>query len=105
MFLEALTVHPLSFATVVVITATVIRLLNNRYGYGISHIPGPVAASLTDLWRFVLVWRRRPELTHIQLHQKYGKLVRLGPREISCSEPSAVQVIYALNSGFVKSGF
>jgi hypothetical protein len=81
------------------------KIIRNRYGYGISQIPGPFLATITDLWRFVVVWGRRPDRTHLQLHRKYGSLVRLGPNEVSCSDPSALQVIYALNAGLIKSDF
>lgn len=101
----ALNATSVAYATVALVVAIAGRSVYNRYASGLSHIPGPFLASLTDWWRFVIVWGRRPELTHIELHQKHGKLVRIGPRAVSCSEPSAVQVIYALNSGFIKSGF
>lgn len=32
-----------------------VRLLHNRYGHGLSSIPGPFLASLTDFWRLFLV--------------------------------------------------
>jgi hypothetical protein len=83
----------------------VARLGLNRYGGGLNHIPGPGLAPFTNLWRFFVVWGRRPELAHIRLHEKYGPLVRLGPRVVSVSDPAAISVIYALNAGFVKSGF
>ncbi|KAH0847503.1 Pisatin demethylase [Fonsecaea pedrosoi] len=83
----------------------VVHFAANRYGTGINHIPGPALASFTDLWRCFVVWGRRPELKHIRLHEKYGPLVRLGPRVVSVSDPAAIPIIYALNSGFVKSGF
>ncbi|KIW33140.1 uncharacterized protein PV07_00011 [Cladophialophora immunda] len=89
----------------IIASLCVVRLALNRYGTGINHIPGPALASFTDLWRFFVVWGRRPELKHIQLHEKYGPLVRLGPRVVSISDPAAIPIIYALNSGFVKSGF
>lgn len=80
-------------------------LLKNKYGQGINEIPGPWLAPFTDLWRFLLVLGRRPELEHILFHPKYGNLVRLGPRMISVSSPAAIPVIYGLNAGFTKSAF
>ncbi|KAL1967106.1 hypothetical protein VTN77DRAFT_3630 [Rasamsonia byssochlamydoides] len=85
--------------------ALVARLLHNKYGHGIHHLPGPRLAAYTDLWRLWVVWRRRPEQVHIALHEKYGSLVRLGPKAVSISDPEAIKTIYALNSGFVKSDF
>lgn len=90
-------------ASAVILLAT--HLVINKYGGGINHIPGPSLAPWTNLWRFIIVWGRRPELEHIRLHEKYGPLVRLGPRVVSVSDPAAIQTIYASNAGFVKSGF
>ncbi|KEF50973.1 uncharacterized protein A1O9_12971 [Exophiala aquamarina CBS 119918] len=87
---------------VVAITA---RFLYNKFGYGISRIPGPFLASYTDLWRFFLVWGGRAELTHIKLHEKYGPLVRIGPKNVSVSDSGAVKLIYGLGAGYAKSGF
>jgi hypothetical protein len=79
--------------------------LYNRYGRGLSHVEGPILASITDFWRLFVVWRRRPELTHIKLHEKYGSIVRLGPQTVSVADPQAAKAIYAINAGFVKSNF
>ncbi|CAK7240637.1 MAG: hypothetical protein STHCBS139747_002083 [Sporothrix thermara] len=46
-----------------------------------------------------------PHLYHIDLHEKYGNIVRLGPRSVSVADPDAAKIIYALNAGFVKSSF
>lgn len=77
-------------------------LIRNRYRHGLNKYPGPFLASLTDWWRFVDVWNKRPELTHIKLHEKHGDVVRLGPNTISFSSPTALKAIYGLNKGFVK---
>ncbi|KAK4444691.1 hypothetical protein QBC34DRAFT_181791 [Podospora aff. communis PSN243] len=80
-------------------------LLRNRYGKGLNKYPGPFLASLTDWWRFLDVYRQRPEQTHIALHKKYGPVVRLGPNALSFSDPDALKTIYGLNKGFIKSDF
>lgn len=77
-------------------------LVRNRYRHGLNKYPGPFLASLTDWWRFVDVWNKRPELTHIKLHEKHGDVVRLGPNTLSFSSPAALKAIYGLNKGFVK---
>ncbi len=79
-------------------------LARNRYHNGLNKYPGPFLASLTDWWRFVDVYRRRPELSHIALHKKYGQVVRLGPNTLSFSDPDALKTIYGLNKGFIKVG-
>ncbi|PSS03410.1 cytochrome P450 [Coniella lustricola] len=80
-------------------------LARNRYYHGLNKYPGPVMASLTDWWRFMDVWRRRPEVTQMKLHEQYGDVVRLGPNTLSFADPGVLKRIYGLNKGFVKSDF
>lgn len=77
-------------------------LARNRFGGGLNKVPGPFLAGWTDLWRLYVVWTRQPQVVHIDLHKKYGSIVRLGPRSVSVGDPDAAKVIYALNAGFVK---
>lgn len=95
---------PLSIlASVIAIVS--LSFLFNRYLHGLHHIPGPILASLTDIWRTVVVWKRRPERMQIQLHERYGPVVRLGPKPVSVANPHAIKIIYALKADFVKSDF
>jgi len=85
--------------------AFVAYLFSNRFNRGLNKYPGPFLASLTDWWRFWIVYKRRPEVEHIRLHAKHGDVVRLGPNCLSFSDPKALKTIYGLNKGFVKSEF
>jgi hypothetical protein len=76
----------------------------NHFNHGLNRYPGPFLASMTDWWRFFDVYGRRPELSHLELHQKYGDVVRLGPNVLSFGNPAAIKQIYGLNKGFVKVG-
>lgn len=77
-------------------------LVANYFNRGLNKYPGPVLAGLTDWWRFVDVYGRRPEITHIKLHREHGDIVRLGPNSLSFADPKAIKQIYGLNKGFVK---
>jgi hypothetical protein len=77
-------------------------LVSNHFHHGLNKYPGPFLASLTDWWRFWIVYKRRPEVEHIRLHQKHGDVVRLGPNSLSFADPKAVKTIYGLNKGFTK---
>ena len=77
-------------------------LAANRYNHGLNKYHGPFLASLTDWWRFLDVYGRRPDITHNKLHQKYGDIVRLGPNTLSFADPRAIKTIYGLNKGFRK---
>lgn len=77
-------------------------LLKNYFNHGLNKYPGPFLASITDWWRFVDVYKRRPEATHLRLHAKHGDVVRLGPNALSFADPKALKSIYGLNKGYVK---
>lgn len=82
--------------------AFIAYLASNRFNRGLQKYPGPLLASLTDWWRFWIVYKRRPELEHIRLHEQLGDVVRLGPNCLSFSDPKALKSIYGLNKGFTK---
>lgn len=77
-------------------------LINNRFYHGLNRYPGPFLASVTDWWRFWIVYNKRPEVEHIKLHAKHGDVVRLGPNNLSFADPKALKAIYGLNKGFTK---
>ncbi|GAM89095.1 hypothetical protein ANO11243_071300 [Dothideomycetidae sp. 11243] len=103
--IESVIYAALSKAPWIIVLVLLLQALRAKYNSGLNAIPGPALAGYTDLWRFLVVWRRRPELEHIKLHAAYGNLVRIGPRAVSVSDPAAIKIIYGLNAGFVKSDF
>ncbi|PWY65419.1 pisatin demethylase [Aspergillus eucalypticola CBS 122712] len=83
-----------TYWTHVLVSLAVAKLLHNRFGKGISHIPGPFLASFSDLWLFIHYYRRQG-LTERDLHNKYGSpLIRLGPNTVSVGDPVALKVVY-----------
>jgi hypothetical protein len=102
MFADALLRELIQYWPAVLAVSFVVYILRNRYHNGLNKYPGPVFASLTDWWRFRDVYKRRAEITHIKLHEKYGDVVRLGPNVLSFSNPKVLKTIYGLNKGFTK---
>lgn len=86
----------------VCLSLVVAWLAKNRYQRGLNKYPGPFLASLTDWWRFIDVWGRHAEDTYLELHKKYGPVVRVGPNLLSFADPKALKTIYGLNKGYVK---
>ncbi|KPM37968.1 hypothetical protein AK830_g8610 [Neonectria ditissima] len=105
MIFEQLIPHSFGSAALVLLLAVLLRLLVNKYGQGLNKVPGPFVAGFTDLWRLFVVRGRRAQEVHIELHKRYGPVVRLGPRAVSIGDPSAIKVIYNAGSGFAKSSF
>jgi hypothetical protein len=68
----------------------------------LRHIPGPWYASCTNLYRLFVVWGRDSHTVYLQLHAKYGDVVRIGPNCVSVSGPGIKESIYGIQKGFVK---
>lgn len=98
-------IFSMSHATAIIflLTASVIlRFLLQRYHSGLINVPGPFLASLSDLYRFRLVWLEDVSNRSLRLHRKYGPLLRLGPNYVSASSSESVHAIYRSGTGFQK---
>ena len=100
--LEAILVSAGRYWHVILPAVLIAYLASNYFKKGLNRYPGPLLASFSDLWRFVDVWNRRPDITHLALHRKHGDVVRLGPNTLSFSDPAAIKTIYGLNKGMIK---
>ena len=70
--------------------------------YRLSHIPGPWYAAWSDLPRMYWVWTGNSHLKQLELHRKYGPLVRLGPDAVSVSDTTEIPNIYTFTGKFKK---
>jgi len=61
----------------------------------IKHLPGPLWARFTKLWRLLNVFTRHAEKTQRQLHDRYGSAVNLRPNMVSNSDPDMINKIYS----------
>jgi len=68
----------------------------------LRHIPGPFWANFTNLPRIWWVKSGRSQEIHLELHKKYGDIVRFGPNMVSISDPAAIPTIYPMRPGFPK---
>ncbi|KAM5350977.1 hypothetical protein ACJ41O_003700 [Fusarium nematophilum] len=89
----------------VALVAIVIRMLWNRYGTGLSQVPGPFLQSVTQLVRVYHIWTQRGQEYDMELHRRYGPIVRVGPRLISVNNPGDMSTIYGVTTKFYKSSF
>ncbi|KAH7139959.1 cytochrome P450 [Dactylonectria estremocensis] len=105
MIFEHLLPRSFSSALLLLLACVLLRLVVNKYGQGLNRVPGPWAAGFTDLWRLFVVRGRRAQEVHIELHKRYGPVVRLGPRAVSIGDPEAIKIIYSAGAGFSKSSF
>jgi hypothetical protein len=78
------------FMGIALLSILVISYLRNP----LRNVPGPFWAKFSNLW---LVYHTRQGRMHrkiIEVHEKYGPLVRLGPHEISTADIDSLRTIY-----------
>lgn len=79
------------------------RLISNWLK--LRHVPGPLLAAISDLWRAFHQCRGTLRATLENLHEEYGPVVRYGVTSVSIGDPKAVTTIYESRSGFVTVRF
>ncbi|KAF2218795.1 cytochrome P450 [Elsinoe ampelina] len=80
----------LVFLLTLTLSITTYRLLLHP----LRHIPGPLSCKLT-MWSWLPSDWTGTRARHIQaMHRRYGDIVRIGPREVSCADPAALSTIY-----------
>lgn len=95
---------PLSALAGFFLTITAIWLLISHIQtyWRLSHIPGPLLAKFTNLPRLLWVKSNRAHHVHIDLHRKYGHIVRFGPNMVSVSDPKEIGTIYSFKKPWAK---
>jgi hypothetical protein len=89
---------PISSPTATAITlcvATIICfVLFARELTPLRNVPGPFLASLSNVWVFRQTKTFQRPLIDMELHKRYGPIVRTGPNEVMVSSPSSFKTIY-----------
>ncbi|KAH9177355.1 putative P450 monooxygenase [Lactarius sanguifluus] len=94
-------------ALVTFLTPFVRRIVYNLYFHPLSHFPGPKLASCSRLWlayRELVKGESLGDL-RIELHRRYGEIVRLAPDELHFSNPAAYNDIYNNRNKWDKDSF
>lgn len=68
----------------------------------IRHIPGPLPARITNIYRALITRTGIADQHYRQWHKTYGPAVRVGPNAVSISDPSLIKVIYGFKDAWVK---
>jgi hypothetical protein len=70
--------------------------------FKLRDINGPFLARYSDLWRLLKVHQGDMHNVYLELHQKYGSLVRVGPNCVSISSPEALAAVYNISEKLPK---
>jgi len=99
--LQILRHHPF----ITILSLIVLRFLIRRYFSPLRKFPGPFVASGTRLWAAYSTFRGHTEQDYIDLHKRYGPIVRNTPNQLTFSSPEAARQILSPGKGFHKTDF
>ncbi|EXJ96050.1 hypothetical protein A1O1_01176 [Capronia coronata CBS 617.96] len=71
----------------------------------LRRIPGPWLYAATGFRLAFDAWQARSVHAILNLHRRYGPVVRIGPNEVSFNSLSALRAIYGAGSGFERTDF
>ncbi|OJZ87745.1 hypothetical protein ASPFODRAFT_131283 [Aspergillus luchuensis CBS 106.47] len=71
----------------------------------LGSFPGPWLARVSDLWLVSQMKNNNKHVKLVELHEKYGPYVRIGPSTLSVIDPQAVNNIHGPASRCLKSGW
>ena len=102
--MDATTLSNLVLIRVLLLIVTVIgyQLARNYFRGGLNRYPSPVLAKLTKFWHRGDVKSNQHQHHLIELHRKYGDVVRIGANTLSISRPDYVPRVYGVTAGFLK---
>ncbi|KAK6067687.1 cytochrome P450 [Seiridium cupressi] len=71
----------------------------------LSHVPGPLIASLTNLWGCWYVYRMQFHQKTKNINDQYGKIVRISPNDVLVSDPDTIWHINSARSLYPRGGW
>lgn len=104
-FLAGLVPFLISWWYVIIPSLIISRALYRKYASPLRNYPGPWLASCTRLWKVLSTASTRTHIDHIELHKKYGPVVRIAPDEVSVASPEAARTLLSAGKRFYKTRF
>jgi len=92
-------------AILILIHVVLVQVIYRFYVDPLRHIPGPTAARFTELWRTRRYALGRWHQDILDLHDKYGPVVRIAPKEISFVDKDALVQVYGHSTGTKKTAW
>ncbi|OCT48003.1 benzoate 4-monooxygenase cytochrome P450 [Cladophialophora carrionii] len=89
------------------VLSTVVYLFVQSKRAKLDHIPGPVLAKYSNIWRGYRAWRLNHHTEgvnnyQIQMIGQYGDVVRIGPKHVLVYDPEAIDTIYGFRERLDK---
>jgi hypothetical protein len=104
-YVNRLLQSPLLFSFVALGLATILYIIRQRWFHQLSRHPGPFVASFTNLWKTYHTYRLDLHEAVLDLHFRYGPVVRIGPKDLHFWDREAVPAIYKAGRSMPKTEF
>lgn len=75
--------------------------VHRLFFHPLRHCPGPIVARLSDFYNTFHIIKKDEARNLLDLHDRYGPVVRYGPGRLSIRTPDAVRMLYT-NSRYVR---
>jgi hypothetical protein len=89
---------------ILIVSLLFLRVLYNLFLHPLRSIPGPFLARSSQLWRLVKYFQGTWHDDVLELHKKYGQVVRISPGEVSFTSQDAIKAIYGHGKHVTKVG-
>lgn len=99
---RVLDAFPANFVSIPILGLLIFSLWSLYSYILLQQIPGPFLAAFSNLPRVSWILSNRAHDIHIDLHQKYGKLVRFGPNMVSVGDAAEIPNLYGFTGKFAK---
>lgn len=104
-FLNGVVPYLMRWWFIIIPAAIVARALYNHLSSPLRQYPGPWLARYTRLWKTISTASEHTHWDHVELHRKYGPVVRIAPNEVSLSSPEAARTLLSAGKRFYKTKF
>ncbi|KAH8788403.1 cytochrome P450 [Diaporthe sp. PMI_573] len=101
--LSKLDASVLGWAAASLLLFVICRALYLVFLHPLSKVPGPRLAKITELWRTNRYIRGYWHRDILDLHRKYGPVVRISPNEVSIVSPEVSKTVYSYSGGTQKT--
>ena len=88
--------------TLALVVCTLFSKIYQAYTSPLKDVQGPWLARFTRLWYARSTYSRQSHKIHMNLHHKYGSIVRIAPNEYSIDDLEASKIIYRSRDPLIK---
>ncbi|ETN41001.1 uncharacterized protein HMPREF1541_02933 [Cyphellophora europaea CBS 101466] len=102
-YVAPVSTQPWGAACLILALAIFSFVLYRAYFHPLARIPGPPSARFSGSWRNARYWRGTWHEDILELHRKYGRVVRIGPNEVAVVDGTTAKRLYGPGTTSVKA--